>query len=127
MSEPTPELIRATLARVLAGETLSKSAANRRLLTYLADRALHGGDGPKEIEIAIDVFSAGIRCTEGRLPADRFAARCPADRWNPCSRAASPVTRRRGRQLEMGSSGRGCVVARVACGQRLALEQPLAG
>lgn len=56
MSEPTPEQIRATLAQLLAGETLSKSAANRRLLTYLVDRMLSGGDGPKEVEIAIDVF-----------------------------------------------------------------------
>lgn len=56
MSEPTPELIRATLANLLAGEALSKSAANRRLLNYLVDRSLVGGDGPKEVEIAIDVF-----------------------------------------------------------------------
>jgi hypothetical protein len=56
MSDPTPEQIRATLAQLLAGEALSKSAANRRLLTYLVDRTLNGGEGPKEVEIAIDVF-----------------------------------------------------------------------
>lgn len=56
MSEPTPEQIRATLAQLLSGEALFKSAANRRLLTYLVDRSLNGGEGPKEVEIAIDVF-----------------------------------------------------------------------
>jgi hypothetical protein len=56
MSDPTPEQIRATLAQLLAGEALSKSAANRRLLTYLVDRSLASGEGPKEVEIAIDVF-----------------------------------------------------------------------
>src|SRR5512139_2226843 len=56
MSEPTPEQIRATLAQLLSGEALSKSAANRKLLTYLVDRSLNGGEGPKEVEIAIDVF-----------------------------------------------------------------------
>jgi hypothetical protein len=56
MTEPTPEHIRATLAQLLAGEALSKSAANRRLLTYLVDHSLKGGEGPKEAEIAFDVF-----------------------------------------------------------------------
>ncbi len=56
MTEPTPESIQKQLEQVLAGEALSKSAANRRLLNYLVQRSLTGSDGPKEVEIAIDVF-----------------------------------------------------------------------
>jgi hypothetical protein len=44
------------LERLLASEGLSKAAANRRLLSYLAQRATDGAEGPKETEIAIDVF-----------------------------------------------------------------------
>jgi len=56
MTEATPESIQNQLEQVLAGEALSKSAANRRLLGYLVKRSLAGSDGPKELEIAIDVF-----------------------------------------------------------------------
>lgn len=44
------------LERLLASEGLAKAAANRRLLSYLAQRATEGSEGPKETEIAIDVF-----------------------------------------------------------------------
>ncbi len=44
------------LERLLASEGLTKAAANRRLLSYLAQRATEGTEGPKETEIAIDVF-----------------------------------------------------------------------
>lgn len=54
--EVTPESIQKQLEQVLAAEALSKSAANRRLLAYLVQRSLQSGDGPKEVEIAIDVF-----------------------------------------------------------------------
>jgi hypothetical protein len=56
MSEQSPESIQAQLELVLNGEALSKSAANRKLLSYLVNRSLAGSDGPKEVEIAIDVF-----------------------------------------------------------------------
>lgn len=56
MNETTPESIQAELERVLAGAALSKSATNRRLLAYLVQRSLTSNDGPKEMEIAIDVF-----------------------------------------------------------------------
>lgn len=56
MIEPSAEAIQAELERVLAGEALSKSAATRRLLAYLVQRSLASGEGPKELEIAIDVF-----------------------------------------------------------------------
>jgi hypothetical protein len=56
MSEPTTEDIQAELEKVLSGDALSKSAATRRLLAYLVQRTLANGDGPKELEIAIDVF-----------------------------------------------------------------------
>lgn len=52
----TPEAIQKELEHLLASEVLSKSAAIRRLLGYLAQRSLNNGDGPKEVEIAIDVF-----------------------------------------------------------------------
>ncbi|MEO6186837.1 MAG: hypothetical protein ABIP38_01440 [Steroidobacteraceae bacterium] len=54
--EPSEEAIQAELQQVLTGKALSKSAANRRLLTYLVQRSLADGEGPKELEIAIDVF-----------------------------------------------------------------------
>ncbi len=54
--ETSPESIQKQLEQVLAGEALSKSATNRRLLAYLVQRSLDSGDGPKEVEIAIDVF-----------------------------------------------------------------------
>jgi hypothetical protein len=44
------------LQRLLASDGLAKSATNRRLLTYLVERHARGADGPKEAEIAIDVF-----------------------------------------------------------------------
>jgi hypothetical protein len=61
MIEPSAEAIQAELERVLAGEALSKSAATRRLLTYLVQRSLASGEGPKELEIAIDVFGRDAR------------------------------------------------------------------
>ncbi|MEO6187051.1 MAG: hypothetical protein ABIP38_15590 [Steroidobacteraceae bacterium] len=61
MSETAPELVRAQLDSVLAGEALSKSATNRRLLAYIGQRSLDGGDGPREVEIAIDVFGRDAR------------------------------------------------------------------
>src|SRR5689334_19516684 len=56
MMAPNAAAIQAELERVLSGDALSKSAANRRLLAYLVQRTLVDGDGPKELEIAIDVF-----------------------------------------------------------------------
>src|SRR6188768_2004818 len=56
MADPTPESVNHQLEQVLAGEALSKSASVRRLLSYLVQRSMAGGDGPKEVEIAIDVF-----------------------------------------------------------------------
>ena len=56
MIEVSSEAIQAELEQVLAGEALSKSAATRRLLAYLVQRSLADGEGPKELEIAIDVF-----------------------------------------------------------------------
>jgi hypothetical protein len=56
MTEPTPESVQNQLEQVLAGEALSKSPTNRRLLSYLVQRSLAGSEGPKELEIAIDVF-----------------------------------------------------------------------
>lgn len=56
MIEPSAEDIQGELEKVLSGEALSKSAATRRLLAYLVQRTLASGDGPKELEIAIDVF-----------------------------------------------------------------------
>jgi hypothetical protein len=56
MTETTPESINAQLEQVLAGEALAKSGTNRRLLRYLVQRSLAGGESPKELEIAIDVF-----------------------------------------------------------------------
>jgi hypothetical protein len=69
MSEPTPDSIRSQLEQLLAGEVMSKSATNRRLLGYLAQRFLDGADGPKELEIAIDVFGrdATFNCAEDSL------------------------------------------------------------
>jgi len=69
MSEPTPEMIRSQLDQLLASDVMSKSAANRRLLGYLAQRTLHGADGPKELEIAIDIFGrdATFNCAEDSL------------------------------------------------------------
>ncbi len=61
MSAIDPELIRTHLDKLLAGEALSKSAANRRLLTYIAQRSQEGTEGPKEVEIAIDVFGRDAR------------------------------------------------------------------
>jgi hypothetical protein len=54
--ETSPESIQKQLEQVLAGEALSKSTTNRRLLAYLVQRSLDSRDGPKEVEIAIDVF-----------------------------------------------------------------------
>ena len=48
--------IAAHLQRLLASDALAKSATNRRLLGYLVQRYTQRSDGPKEAEIAIDVF-----------------------------------------------------------------------
>jgi len=61
MIELNAEAVQAELERVLAGEALSKSAATRRLLAYLVQRSLADGEGPKELEIAIDVFGRDAR------------------------------------------------------------------
>jgi hypothetical protein len=50
-----PELIRQQLDKVLASEQLAKSETSRKLLSYLAERALRD-EAPKETEIALDVF-----------------------------------------------------------------------
>ena len=50
-----PELIRQQLDRMLASEQLAKSETSRKLLSYLAERALRD-EAPKETEIAFDVF-----------------------------------------------------------------------
>ncbi|MEO8308899.1 MAG: hypothetical protein ABI616_12755 [Pseudomonadota bacterium] len=51
-----PESIQKQLDQLLASEVLAKSPTNRRLLAYVVQRSLLSGDGPKELEIAIDVF-----------------------------------------------------------------------
>lgn len=50
-----PELVRQQLDKVLASEQLAKSETSRKLLSYLAERALRD-EVPKETEIAFDVF-----------------------------------------------------------------------
>jgi hypothetical protein len=50
-----PELVRQQLAKVLSSEQLAKSETSRKLLSYLAERALRD-EAPKETEIAFDVF-----------------------------------------------------------------------
>lgn len=69
MSEPSPELIRSQLEQLLASDALSKSSTNRRLLGYVAQRSLEGAAGPKEVEIAMDVFGrdASFNCAEDSL------------------------------------------------------------
>jgi hypothetical protein len=57
MVEATPEEVKRHLDKLLASEAFAKSGTHRRLLSYLVERSLQGGDGPKETEIAIDVFS----------------------------------------------------------------------
>jgi hypothetical protein len=53
------------LEKVLGSEGMVKSYASRRLLTYLVQRSLQGADGPKEVEIAIDVFARDTGFTGG--------------------------------------------------------------
>jgi hypothetical protein len=69
MSQLTPDMIRSQLERLLASDTLSKSAANQRLLGYLVQRSLDGTNGPKELEIAVDVFGrdASFNCAGDSL------------------------------------------------------------
>jgi hypothetical protein len=50
-----PELIQRFLRKVLVSESLIKAETLRKLLSYLAERALRG-EVPKETEIALDVF-----------------------------------------------------------------------
>jgi|GEM_PF-772809 len=57
MAEATPEQIKKHLDRLLTSDALSKSGTSRRLLSYLAQRSFEHGDDPKEIEIAMEVFS----------------------------------------------------------------------
>ena len=55
MIGPDPELIRQQLDKVLGSEPFAKSDTSRKLLSYLAERALRD-EAPKETEIAFDVF-----------------------------------------------------------------------
>ena len=55
MADADYEVIRRHLQKTLSSEQLEKSETSRKLLRYLAERALRG-DIPKETEIAIDVF-----------------------------------------------------------------------
>jgi hypothetical protein len=50
-----PEHVRQQLGKVLSSEQLAKSETSRKLLSYLAERALRD-EAPKETEIAFDVF-----------------------------------------------------------------------
>jgi hypothetical protein len=50
-----PQLVRQHLEKVLGCEQLAKSDTSRKLLSYLAERALRD-EAPKETEIAFDVF-----------------------------------------------------------------------
>lgn len=73
--DATPESVQEQLERVLAGEALSKSATNRRLLAYLVHRSQASADGPKELEIAIDVFGRDARFNGGEDSVVRVAVR----------------------------------------------------
>lgn len=60
-NDATQAGVNCALDKLLASEELAKSATSRRLLSYLASRSLAGNDGPKEAEIAIDVFARDAR------------------------------------------------------------------
>jgi hypothetical protein len=75
MAPPTPEEVMGHLERVLASDALSKSGTNRRLLTYLVQRSLQSTDGPKEAEIAMDVFARGATFNGGEDSVVRVSAR----------------------------------------------------
>ncbi len=75
MSKPTPELIRSQLEQLLASDAMSKSGTNRRLLSYLVQRSLEGTEGPKELEIAIDVFGRDANFNYGGDSLVRVAMR----------------------------------------------------
>ena len=75
MSDVSPEEIARHLDRLLASDALSKSTTNRRLLSYLAQRCQQGGDGPKEAEIAIDVFGRDVSFNGGEDSVVRVAMR----------------------------------------------------
>jgi hypothetical protein len=53
--EVASELIQGQLEKVLASEPLAKADTQRKLLSYLVERARRG-ESPKETEIALDVF-----------------------------------------------------------------------
>jgi DNA-binding response OmpR family regulator len=63
------------LERLLASEGLAKAATNRRLLSYLAQRATDGAEGPKESQIAIDVFGRNVSFHGGDDSVVRVAMR----------------------------------------------------
>lgn len=70
-----PEDVNAHLEQLLASEGLLKSATNRRLLTYLVQRSLQNGEGPKEAEIAIDVFGRNASFSGGEDSVVRVSMR----------------------------------------------------
>jgi hypothetical protein len=65
LHELPPGEVQPYLEKLLGSEGMVKSFANRRLLTYLVQRSLQGTDGPKEVEIAIDVFGRDASFTGG--------------------------------------------------------------
>lgn len=75
LRELPPSDVQQHLGKLLASDGMAKSAASRRLLTYLVQRALQGNDGPKEIEIAIDVFGRDAGFTGGDDSVVRVAVR----------------------------------------------------
>ena len=102
MAPPTPEEVMGHLERVLASDALSKSGTNRRLLTYLVQRSLQSSDGPKEAEIAMDVFARGATFNGGEDSVVRvsvrglrqklveyYAAKARMTRWRSTSRRAA--------------------------------------
>jgi hypothetical protein len=71
----TPDQVRTQLAHLLGSDLLSKSTASKRLLTYLVERSLSAPDGPKEVEIAIDIFGRNASFSGGEDAAVRVAIR----------------------------------------------------
>jgi len=74
MDSVDSESIRRHLDALLASDALGKSESCRRLLAYLAERALRG-EAPKEIEIAIDVFGKDASFNGAEDSLVRVAAR----------------------------------------------------
>jgi hypothetical protein len=75
MQEPSEEQIRQHLDSLVGSDCLSKSVTSQRLLSYLVHRSLSGAEGPKETEIAIDVFGRDVSFNGGDDSVVRVAMR----------------------------------------------------